>query len=620
MGEPITIVVNAQTDAALKNLAAFLGQTQAGIKAVQVEAVKLKTVLNDSFTALPSSANAAVPAVRRAGEELGKLGLKAGQSRLAMMEMGHVIRATAESLAVGIPPGRILAFELPRIAQAASMAGFSLTTLAAGVAALTPIVLSGAAAWSAYKAELDEVATAQALVEQRGDLRARLTTLLTSNADRMKDGEASALRQRLIDATESGSVTTGPRVIAGQGRSARVISEGTTRKTEILADVIKEVQARLQLVNLTDDQKKQLAEIDQITLKSFANSLSGYEKEREEATQENRAIKEKIALNGASAKTDEDRRRVQQAYDFQRQAFAEKMAEIDKREAKDKSDDQAKEVQKSRAIFALRQGLARAGQSGLQVDLDEIDSKYDREIERIQDLKLSLEQELQLIKEINVARDAEKDAAIGTYQEKQTQVQKLESQKRVQIQQDELNSTASLLGSAADAARLFGREGFIAWKAIALAQAVVSGASAVLLQLGGGDPYSAPFRAAAAAATAAIQIAVIAATQPSGYAEGGYTGDGGKYQAAGVVHRGEFVMNATRTAQFRPVLEAMHAGQMPAMTSGTGGGNVHVASPDVHVIVVNDRQEHLRALESLAARGIIAKQVNASRLDLGMQT
>lgn len=36
--------------------------------------------------------------------------------------------------------------------------------------------------------------------------------------------------------------------------------------------------------------------------------------------------------------------------------------------------------------------------------------------------------------------------------------------------------------------------------------------------------------------------AYMGPTKPPGFAEGGYTGDGGKYDAAGIVHRGEFVM------------------------------------------------------------------------------
>jgi len=50
------------------------------------------------------------------------------------------------------------------------------------------------------------------------------------------------------------------------------------------------------------------------------------------------------------------------------------------------------------------------------------------------------------------------------------------------------------------------------------------------------------------------------------WADGGYTGDGGKYEPAGVVHRGEFVVDAEKTRAFRPWLEAIHA--LPGYANG----------------------------------------------------
>ena len=47
-----------------------------------------------------------------------------------------------------------------------------------------------------------------------------------------------------------------------------------------------------------------------------------------------------------------------------------------------------------------------------------------------------------------------------------------------------------------------------------------------------------------------------------GFAGGGYTGAGGKYEPAGVVHRGEFVHDAETTATWRPLFEAIHRGQV----------------------------------------------------------
>ena len=43
------------------------------------------------------------------------------------------------------------------------------------------------------------------------------------------------------------------------------------------------------------------------------------------------------------------------------------------------------------------------------------------------------------------------------------------------------------------------------------------------------------------------------------FAEGGYTGDGDKYEEAGVVHKGEFVNTKETTKKYRNLLEGLHA-------------------------------------------------------------
>ena len=77
----------------------------------------------------------------------------------------------------------------------------------------------------------------------------------------------------------------------------------------------------------------------------------------------------------------------------------------------------------------------------------------------------------------------------------------------------------------------------------------------------------APIAAAMAVAAGAIQIATIKkqqqASEAQGYAEGGFTPPGGKYEEAGVVHKGEWVasqalVNNPRT---RPLLEALDYAQ-----------------------------------------------------------
>lgn len=77
----------------------------------------------------------------------------------------------------------------------------------------------------------------------------------------------------------------------------------------------------------------------------------------------------------------------------------------------------------------------------------------------------------------------------------------------------------------------------------------------------------APIAAAMAVAAGAIQIAAIKKQQQAaaaqGYAEGGFTGRGGKYEPAGIVHKGEWVASQKLLASpiARPMIEALDYAQ-----------------------------------------------------------
>jgi hypothetical protein len=58
-----------------------------------------------------------------------------------------------------------------------------------------------------------------------------------------------------------------------------------------------------------------------------------------------------------------------------------------------------------------------------------------------------------------------------------------------------------------------------------------------------------------------------------GFAEGGYTGPGAKYEPAGIVHKGEFVFNQETTSRNRGLFEAIHKG----MAGYANGGFVSAA-------------------------------------------
>ncbi|PTE20119.1 hypothetical protein C5F48_19180, partial [Cereibacter changlensis JA139] len=66
-----------------------------------------------------------------------------------------------------------------------------------------------------------------------------------------------------------------------------------------------------------------------------------------------------------------------------------------------------------------------------------------------------------------------------------------------------------------------------------------------------------------------------------GFADGGYTGHGGKHQPAGIVHRGEYVMSKAAVARLGvPALEQLHRGALRGYSGGgLVGGAAGGASP-----------------------------------------
>ena len=117
---------------------------------------------------------------------------------------------------------------------------------------------------------------------------------------------------------------------------------------------------------------------------------------------------------------------------------------------------------------------------------------------------------------------------------------------------------------------------FTAQKAFAIAQ------SAIAIQQGIAQAFSLPFPLnLAAAATVAAQtasvISNIKAIRAEGFKDGGYTGNMGRNQVAGVVHGQEYVLNADATRRVgRGTLDALNNGG--TLESG-GGVNVIINVP-----------------------------------------
>ncbi|HIE9288379.1 TPA: phage tail length tape measure family protein [Klebsiella variicola subsp. variicola] len=179
-------------------------------------------------------------------------------------------------------------------------------------------------------------------------------------------------------------------------------------------------------------------------------------------------------------------------------------------------------------------------------------------------------------------------------------------------------ATQSLFDSTAEIMRTgFGEQSaiykvaFAASKAFAIAdsmvkiqQAVASGAVSA--------PYPANIIAMAsiAAQTASI-VSNIQAVSGVGFASGGYTGPGGKYQPAGIVHKGEYVFDQASTNRIGvSQLEALRNGQPLDATLGRTGFGTGVQNVNSD----NRRQTtvHAPINQEFHLQGITPEQLSAT--------
>lgn len=161
-----------------------------------------------------------------------------------------------------------------------------------------------------------------------------------------------------------------------------------------------------------------------------------------------------------------------------------------------------------------------------------------------------------------------REAAFAAFQDRLTEIEREGLAARRALQAEQADIAADIFGNLATVAEAMGGKGFQAYKALMVAQAtasMISGAIGAYSRASEAfpPPYGQAAGAAAAAAVVAanaVKIAQINALK--GYALGGYTGNFGRGEVAGVVHGQEFVVNAAATQQYRGLLEAINNGRV----------------------------------------------------------
>jgi len=197
------------------------------------------------------------------------------------------------------------------------------------------------------------------------------------------------------------------------------------------------------------------------------------------------------------------------------------------------------------AILAKRKEAALAGLNAESQEALFISQQfYNQELEL---RKKFQEQERELKKE--GAQDNAKDTSKESSKLVKIEARALEEKEAIADAEQQLNlgkidaarQISGLIAQIAGENSEIARAAFIFDKGLAIAEIIINGAVASALitkQLG---IAAAPALALNAVQTG-IQVATVLGTAIQGFARGGYTGDGGTYEPAGTVHRGEFVV------------------------------------------------------------------------------
>lgn len=162
---------------------------------------------------------------------------------------------------------------------------------------------------------------------------------------------------------------------------------------------------------------------------------------------------------------------------------------------------------------------------------------------------------------------------------------------------------------------------FAAQKAFAVAQALLnipaaySKAYDAVVGTPFVGPYIAPAVGASAAALQVAQAASIKSVNMSGFKSGGYTGNAGTNQVAGVVHGQEYVLNAEATRRVgKGTLDAINSGKSMPSNEQQQGQNINL---NPNFVIVDERESLSDYLFSPDGTKAFVKFFKRNRSELG---
>lgn len=169
-----------------------------------------------------------------------------------------------------------------------------------------------------------------------------------------------------------------------------------------------------------------------------------------------------------------------------------------------------------------------------------------------------------------------------------------------QVERQKFAIVSGFLGTAADLVEQDSAE----HKILASAQALINTYLAATAALASGSEINPIFGIISAAAAVASGLASVAKINGVEFAEGGYTGDGGKYQPAGIVHRGEYVV--PQSVVKSPAAQ-YHLGSLETMRRGYADGGLvsnSLSQP------INAQLELANIVKNMPAGEVSVREIN----------
>lgn len=206
--------------------------------------------------------------------------------------------------------------------------------------------------------------------------------------------------------------------------------------------------------------------------------------------------------------------------------------------------------------------------------------------------------------ELRVQFNADTNDAIEkeneAFRKKQDEFNRQSTEIYIQEQQRKLAVTQGIIQNVST---LFDRES-AAYKIIASTNALINTYRAANAALATGSEINPVFGIIAAAAAVAAGLANVAKINGiGGFAEGGYTGDGGKHEPAGIVHRGEYVVPKwqVQSPQYAHHLSALESGRRGYADGGLVANSV--TNP------INQNMELMNIIKSMPPPVVSVKEV-----------